>query len=525
MSNLPDLDLLDGTAATEEVDVVVVGMRPGSGPDEADGSGDAAATAPVTPVLLGGQEADRAFGGELAGLLALLGATGKAEETVKVPTRGSLAAPLLLAVGLGPEPSSRPADGTAGAPDLAEQVRRAAGAAMRALPSSATRGAVTLSELDLAAAVQGVLLGSYSFTEYRGAPDAPARTVGFLTGEGERGGVGESSRAALADAAITARAVCAARDLVNTPPNDLYPEEFARRARELAESVGVEVEVLDEQALVDGGYGGVLGVGGGSSRKPRLVRLHHRPPGATRKVALVGKGITFDTGGISIKPAANMDHMTSDMSGAAGVVAATCLAAELGLGVEVVATVPMAENMPSGTAYRPGDVLSMYGGKTVEVLNTDAEGRLVLGDAIARACEDEPDYLVETSTLTGAQVVALGSRTPGIMGSDALRDRVAGHAVRVGEGGWTMPLPEELRADLDSRVADIANVTNHRFGGMLVAGIFLREFVADGVPWAHLDIAGPAFNTGGAHGYTGKGGTGLPVRTLVALLADIAENG
>jgi len=181
--------------------------------------------------------------------------------------------------------------------------------------------------------------------------------------------------------------------------------------------------------------------------------------------------------------------------------------------------------MPSGTAYRPGDVLTMYGGRTVEVLNTDAEGRLILGDAVARACEDFPDYLVETSTLTGAQLVALGSRTPGIMGTDTLRDRVAGHAVGVGEGGWTMPLPEELRSDLDSRVADIANVTNHRFGGMLVGGIFLREFVVDGVPWAHLDIAGPAFNTGAPHGYTGKGGTGLPVRTLAALLADIAENG
>jgi leucyl aminopeptidase len=187
--------------------------------------------------------------------------------------------------------------------------------------------------------------------------------------------------------------------------------------------------------------------------------------------------------------------------------------------------VPMAENMPSGTAYRPGDVLKMYGGTTVEVLNTDAEGRLVLGDAIARACEDAPDYLVETSTLTGAQLVALGSRTPGIMGTDAFRDRVAGHAVSVGDGGWTMPLPEELRGDLDSRVAALANVTNHRFGGMLVGGIFLREFVADGVPWVHIDIAGPSFNTGGPHGYTGKGGTGVPVRTLAAVLADVAENG
>ncbi len=220
-----------------------------------------------------------------------------------------------------------------------------------------------------------------------------------------------------------------------------------------------------------------------------------------------------------------MDEMTSDMAGAAAVVGAVVLAAKLKLPVEVVATVPMAENMPSGTAYRPGDVLTMYNGTTVEVLNTDAEGRLILADAIARACEDQPDYLVETSTLTGAQQVALGTRTSGVMGSDEFRDRVAELGRSVGESAWAMPLPEELRADLDSRIADLANVTGHRWGGMLVAGCFLREFVADGVPWAHIDIAGPAFNTGGPWGYVTKGGTGVPLRTIAAVLADIAANG
>ncbi|MDT7642141.1 MAG: leucyl aminopeptidase, partial [Pseudonocardiales bacterium] len=207
------------------------------------------------------------------------------------------------------------------------------------------------------------------------------------------------------------------------------------------------------------------------------------------------------------------------------VIATVALAAELKLPVTVTATVPMAENMPSGTSYRPGDVLTMYGGKTVEVLNTDAEGRLVLADAIVRAAEDSPDYLIETSTLTGAQMVALGNRTAGVMGSDEFRDRVAAHAKATGEGGWAMPLPEELRGDLDSRLADLANVTGHRWGGMLAAGLFLREFVADGLPWAHIDIAGPSFNSGGPWGYTGKGGTGVPVRTLAAVLTDIAENG
>jgi leucyl aminopeptidase len=327
-------------------------------------------------------------------------------------------------------------------------------------------------------------------------------------------------------ATAVATAVRTARDLVNTPPNDLFPESFAARARELAEAAGVEVEVLDDAALAEGGYGGVLGVGQGSSRGPRLVRLRYAGGPAPRaRVALIGKGITFDTGGISIKPAANMDHMTSDMGGAAAVIVTTLLAAQLELPVAVTATVPMAENMPSATAYRPGDVLRMYGGKTVEVLNTDAEGRLILADAIARAAEDEPDYLVETSTLTGAQQVALGLRTAGVMGSDEFRDRVAEHARATGEDGWAMPLPAHMRSELDSRVADIANVTGSRWGGMLVAGTFLREFVPDGLPWAHIDIAGPSFHTGGPYGYTTKGGTGVPVRTLHALLTDIAKNG
>jgi leucyl aminopeptidase len=511
VSSTPDLELLGaepGTDVLADTDALVVGLRPGD--DGAD------------PVVVGPTSVLGDLAGELPGLVALLGGSGKAEETTRVPTRGAIGAPLVLAVGLGAAPGDDDAAGET--PDLAEQVRRAAGAAARALHGKAAHVVTTLSALDLAAAIEGTLLGDYAFTDYKKAPETTPtelRVVGL---------VGDD-QATVTRAATVARWVAAARDLVNTPPNDLYPDAFAQRARSLAESVGVTVEVLDESQLAEGGFGGILGVGGGSSRPPRLVRLSYAPDpgehadGPRTKVALVGKGITFDTGGISIKPAANMDHMTSDMSGAAGVVAATCLAAELGLDVEVVATVPMAENMPSGTAYRPGDVLTMYGGTTVEVLNTDAEGRLVLGDAIARACEDSPDYLLETSTLTGAQLVALGSRTPGVMGTDAFRDRVAGHAVTAGDGGWAMPLPEELRADLDSRVADLANVTNHRFGGMLVGGIFLREFVADGVPWVHLDIAGPAFNTGGPHGYTPKGGTGVPVRTIAAVFDDVARHG
>ncbi|HEY3749771.1 MAG TPA: leucyl aminopeptidase [Pseudonocardiaceae bacterium] len=470
---------------------------------------------PNGPVLAPGADAvDAAMDGHLLDVLVTLGATGKADEIVKLPTLGKLAATVVLAAGLG-----KPAvDGTLSA----EQVRRASGAAARAL-TGVKRAASLLSTIDLGAAVEGTVLGAYRFDQYKSTSnDESVRRVDFVVPEE---GTNKDHRGTLKAATAIGEAVTFARDLINTPPNDLYPATFAQRAAAAAEEAGVEVEVLDEKALRKEGYGGVLGVGGGSSRPPRVVRLRYRGSKPKAKVALVGKGITFDTGGISLKPPANMDHMTSDMSGAAAVVATVILAAKLRYPLEVIATVPMAENMPSGSAYRPGDVLTMFGGKTVEVLNTDAEGRLILGDAMVRACQDDPDYLIDTATLTGAQLVALGSRTAGVMGSDEFRDRVAAIARATGEGGWAMPLPDELRGDLDSKLADIANVSGQRWGGMLVAGIFLREFVAEGVQWAHVDVAGPAYNTGAPWGYTTKGGTGVPVRTMAAVLADIAAQG
>ncbi|WP_242623490.1 leucyl aminopeptidase [Pseudonocardia sediminis] len=496
---------LSGSAATAEADALVVGLYAGeNGADEAAKEG---APKPAPVLAPGADDVDAAFGGELAALLATVGATGKAEQVVKLPTRGAVSAPLLLAVGLGKAAEAND-----------DVVRRAAGSAARALAGSA-HVVSTLGAVDAGAAVQGAVLGGYVFDEFRSRADSSSAPAALL----EVTGTDEET---VRRAGLVADAVRTARDLVNTPPSALYPETFAARAVALGEDAGLTVEVLDDTELREGGYGGITGVGQGSSRGPRLVRLSWTGGASPRaKVALVGKGITFDTGGISIKPAANMDHMTSDMGGAAAVIAATVLAARLELPVAVTATVPMAENMPSDTAYRPGDVLTMYGGKTVEVLNTDAEGRLVLGDAMVRAGEDSPDYLIETSTLTGAQLVALGGRTAGIMGAAEFRDRVTAHAIATGEDGWAMPLPEYLRADLDSRVADIANVTGNRFGGMLAAGLFLREFVPAGVPWAHIDVAGPAFNTGGARGYTTKGGTGVPVRTIHAVLEDIAANG
>ena len=450
--------------------------------------------------------------GEIEVALKALGAKGSTEQITRV-VAPSLPVSSVLAIGLG-----KSSDGWS-----SDVIRRAAGVAARSL--SGTEAVITtLSELDLAATIEGLILGAYRFTDFRSAKTAPkepalATITALSTAKG--------AKATAARAANIATAVATARDLVNTPPSHLFPDEFAKRARALGESVGLEVEILDDKALAKAGYGGVVGVGKGSSRPPRLVRLTHNGGKSkkAKKVALIGKGITFDTGGISIKPAANMHQMTSDMGGAAAVIAAVVLAAKQELPIDVVATVPMAENMPSSTAQRPGDVLTQYGGITVEVLNTDAEGRLILADAIARACEDDPDYLIETSTLTGAQTVALGARTPGVMGSDEFRDRVAALSQGVGENAWPMPLPEELKDDLKSTVADLANVSGSRYAGMLVAGVYLREFVADGVQWAHIDVAGPSYNTGGPWGYTGKGGTGVPTRTMFAVLEDISENG
>ena len=467
-----------------------------------------------TAVVLGGQFLDAKAVREIETALAALGAKAGTEQVTRLHIP-SLPVASVLAVGLGAAREEWPA----------ETIRRAAGTASRALHGVQSI-ITTLSELHVEGAVTGLILGAYQMHEFRSAKTAPTEpALSAITA------LSTATRAkpAAARAAAIASAVATARDLVNTPPSHLHPDELAKRAKALGTAAGLSVQVLDEKALARGGYGGIIGVGQGSVNPPRLVRMVHRGGkgrrGKAPAVALIGKGITFDTGGISIKPAAQMHHMTSDMAGAAAVIATMLLVAGENLPIDVIATVPIAENMPSATAQRPGDVLTQYGGTTVEVLNTDAEGRLILADAIVRACEDSPDYLIETSTLTGAQTVALGARVPGVMGSDEFRDRVAALSQREGENGWPMPLPDELKEDLKSTVADLANISSQRFAGMLVAGVFLREFVAEGVQWAHIDIAGPAYNTSGPWGYTPKGGTGVPVRTLFAALEDIAANG
>jgi len=506
------LALSSSSAASLKVDALVVAIAKGrKGPE----------------LVPGGEGVGDVLGGKaLLAALVDLGATGKAGEVTRLATLGAKLADVVVAVGLG---------------DVAETydvdvLRRAAGAAVRSLAgtrrvglalalANGTPGAGPVHEVR--AVAEGALLGAYAFTAYRSTSAAEVRTPVEALTLVVPDVKDKAAKAALRRAEVVATAVHLARDLVNTPPSHLHPAELAEHARTAARTAGVDVEVLDESALAKGGYGVILGVGQGSAHPPRLVHLSYRggrgaKAGSRTKVALVGKGITFDSGGLSLKPPTGMEEMKMDMGGAAAVLAATVAAAELGLAVDVEAWIPMAENMPSGTAIRPSDVLTMHSGLRVEVNNTDAEGRLILADALSRASEDSPALLLDVATLTGAQLVSLGARTAGVMGNDdALRDGVVDAADRAGEPSWGMPLPAELRKGLDSEIADLVN-TGPREGGMLTAGLFLQEFVGDGVRWAHLDIAGPAYNSGEAYGYTPHGGTGAAVRTFVQVLEDVA---
>jgi leucyl aminopeptidase len=518
------LSLVDTDPAELAVDAIVIGVHTQTG----DGNGSGQGRFADTLLLATGAEAVAvAFDGRLTETLALLGATGAPGEVIKLATLGTVTAPLVAAVGLGPEPT-----GAAPAP---ETLRRAAGAAIRAL-AGAERVALALPVPDdedapaaLRALAEGALLGGYRFAGYKTKPQPTRREPVGSVAVYVPDAADERAQAEITRAQVVARAVRITRDWVNSAPNELRPPSFADAVAAAGRTAGLTVEVLDEKALAEGGYGGILAVGQGSDAPPRLVKLSYTPAGgsdSTTRVALVGKGITFDSGGVSIKPAQGMWEMKSDMAGAAAVAATLLAIAELKPGVAVDGYLPMAENMPSGTSYRPGDVITMFNGKRVEVLNTDAEGRMVLADGMARACADGCDYLLETSTLTGGQVIALGKRVAGVMGTPELCARVRDAGDAVGEPAWPMPLPEDVRKGMDSDIADISQVNAgmDRAGHMLQGGVFLREFVAEDVPWAHIDIAGPSYHTGEPTGYWTKGGTGVPVRTLLELIDDIAAN-
>ena len=463
---------------------------------------------------------DAAFADLAAGLDAI-GVTGGVDELVRVPASIGSARSIAL-VGIG---SSVPSEDT---------LRYAAGTATRRLTGvdSLVLALPTLSSAEVLAVLEGAAIGAYSYTAYRSSSlektKLPASEITISTGS-ELGGI-EAGNELLSRAAIVAAAIHSVRDLVNAPPSDLYPESFADAVLELAEGLPVEVEVMAEDELLAGDFGGILGVGQGSTRGPRLVKLSYSPATARQHLAFVGKGITFDSGGLSLKPPAGMVGMKYDMTGAATVMAVVFAAARLGLDIRLTAWLCLAENMPSGSAARPNDVLRMRGGTTVEVLNTDAEGRLVMADGLVAASEEFPDAIIDVATLTGAQRVALGDRFSGVMGDDALVGQVTAQARAVGEQFWAMPLPGELRALLKSDVADIANVKiGNTAAGMLLAGVFLQEFVgpqadtaAGRIPWAHIDIAGPAHNAGSGYGFVGTGPSGVAVRTLIALAEEIS---
>ena len=448
--------------------------------------------------------------------LALIGVSGGVDEVRRIPFAEGAAASLAL-VGLG--------SSTIGTNEL----RYAAGSAARQLVGvdSLVIDLPTSSEEEVLAILEGAALGAYSYTQHRSASLASTKTPASTITV-----VGVASAETVDRAVAVAIASNTVKNLVNAPPSHLYPETLANEIVALAEGTSVTVEVLAEAELEAGGFGGILAVGQGSVRGPRLVKLSYAPSGAGKHLALVGKGITFDSGGLSLKPPTSMIGMKYDMTGAATVAAVVLAAAALELPVRLTAWMCIAENLPSGTATRPDDVVRIRGGKTVENLNTDAEGRIVLADGLVAASEENPDAIVDVATLTGAQVVALGHRTTGVMGDDELVARVVATAKSVGEPFWAMPIPGEMRPLLNSDIADIANVKpGNTAGGMLVAASFLRDFVGSTgegdekrqIPWAHLDIAGPAYNTSGPYGYYGKGATGVAVRTLIALAEEFSR--
>jgi leucyl aminopeptidase len=363
------------------------------------------------------------------------------------------------------------------------------------------------------AITEGLILGAYEYTAFRSSPSRRLLERVYIVSTNY-----SDVSAAIQRADVIARATCLSRDLVNEPGGSLTPERFAEIATEQGEVYGFGVTVWTETTMRDERLGGVLGVNRGSALPPRFVELSYDPGEAEPLIALCGKGVTFDSGGLSLKNTEGMVSMKGDMAGAAAVLGAFTALAVLRPKVRVLGFIPLTDNMPGPDATRVGDVLTIRNGKTVEVLNTDAEGRLILADALSLASERTPDAILDLATLTGACMIALGNEIAGVMGNnDDLIDRVQRAATTSGEPVWPLPLPEKLRKGLDSNIADLRNVAESRYGGALTAALFLREFVGDGIPWVHLDMAGPA-NAREDDGEVAKGGTGFGVRLLVRLL-------
>ncbi|CAN2205197.1 PepB Leucyl aminopeptidase [Candidatus Nanopelagicaceae bacterium] len=449
-----------------------------------------------------------------------LGVTGKSDEVTRIPGTSTR---LIVFTGLGKSHSTY----------SDETLRRAAGAASRALAgnTSATFALPASTPAAVKAVAEGAGLGSYLFDQFRGSTKSaqknPLKSITIYSSLVH----GAEAKSLAHHAEIIAKYTNLVRNLINTPPSHLTPASFCSMVSDAVKeaggaSIGLKVSTMTDTQLKSKGFGGIIGVGQGSANPPRLFNISYTPKGvkAKKKYAYVGKGITFDTGGLALKPALGMEAMKSDMSGAAAVCAATIALALLKVPVAIDAWAPLAENMVSDHATRPSDIITIYGGKTVEVINPDAEGRLVLGDALVKAQEaGDLDAIIDVATLTGHQVVALGKRTSAVMTNN---EEFSAHFMEItkksGESFWPMPLPADLRPSLDSPVADLANM-GERMGGMLVAGLFLKEFVADELPWLHLDIAGPAYNDSEPHGYTPVGGTGVALRSLVEMAIAAAQ--
>jgi leucyl aminopeptidase len=456
---------------------------------------------------------DKQVGGLIASALSSPAFNGKAGRCLHIPLRAESGPDEIILVGLG-KAADVDLESWRNAVARGAAAARQHGACRLAValrPDIATEGATA------AAAAEAVLLGEYRFTEFKKPADDEAVIAELRILE-----VSDSAEPEVSIAATVARATRWARDLINTSPSDKRPPALAALAQQMADEAGLGCEVIDEVAARDLGMSALLAVARGSSTEPRIVVLEHAGADAdSDPIVIVGKGVTFDTGGISLKPATSMDEMKSDMSGAAATLGTMRAVAELDLPIRVIGVVPMAENMPGGDSYRPGDLIRAYNGTTIEVINTDAEGRLILADALAYACERfKPRCIVDLATLTGACVVALGEDVAGLMDNDAdLAAELVAAGELVGEPLWRLPMFPHYATMIESKLADIKN-SGARWAGAITAAKFLERFIDD-TPWAHLDIAGPAYRTK-ATPCVPRGGAGFGVRLLVSWLRNRA---
>jgi leucyl aminopeptidase len=453
----------------------------------------------------GGADIERKIGTTFKELLDGARLKGEPGDALTIPTLGKLPATRLLLVGVGEKGAGGDAARKAGA-----TVARRTGSSVKV--ATTVPQAIKGKAADAAGAfVEGYLLAAYRFDRYKNGDGRASKTkeVRLLAG---RGWDARSVNKVVDRASVVAEGTMLARDLTNTPAGDFYPESFVVEARRVAKGLPLTVRVLTEKELKAGKYGGILGVGQGSSKPPRLVEIRYRPAGSKRHVALVGKGITFDSGGINLKTD-GLDWMKMDMAGGAAVLGTMLAIGRLKPKVAVTALICTAENMPGGKALHPGDVITMKGGKTVEIGNTDAEGRLVMADGIVHARDQKADVVIDIATLTGACMIALGDKAFGIMGNRQNEvEAMLRAADDAGERAWQLPLYDDYKKKIDSEIADLRNIGD-RYGGAITAGLFLREFAGD-TPWLHLDIAGPARSTSEEF-ETVKGATGVGVRTLV----------